>query len=373
MVSLAAAAMTMVGAGAAAAADEAAAAAIRRAVQSATLPLMATEVLPLADTLMARKLLQELGTPRGFGDEWNPSVAEWKEAEALLVASPRAARKPKATGSRPPWPDCLEALPADELQRLAKATASPLWVAALREADYLQARLTLSMLDNRDESAAAERAEAARRVAAAAPPQRARSEESATVQLYDAAGKGKGAGCLVESGMIDVIARHGLRHQYELPRDLAKPYLDRFEARNRQLRVAWLVNSILAGNRPRVEELLAAGVELDAVAPTGKGRGTTPLYAASEQGPDSLAMTKLLIDRGADVNARNRNGETPLFAAACTRNVDVMELLLEKGADPNAKNNRGHDPSWILGRESAEYRLLTSAQAAAKGASPRPW
>jgi hypothetical protein len=46
----------------------------------------------------------------------------------------------------------------------------------------------------------------------------------------------------------------------------------------------------------------------------------------------------LLIERGADVNAKDKDGRTPLHSAAFYGHVEVVRLLLEHGADPNIKN-----------------------------------
>jgi ankyrin repeat protein len=49
-----------------------------------------------------------------------------------------------------------------------------------------------------------------------------------------------------------------------------------------------------------------------------------------------LEKVKLLVERGADVNARAATGITPLMAAAqYSGNVEVIRLLLKKGARPN--------------------------------------
>jgi len=50
---------------------------------------------------------------------------------------------------------------------------------------------------------------------------------------------------------------------------------------------------------------------------------------------------KILLDRGAHVNARNRNGETPLMVAAGLLYPDAVRLLIARGADVTAENSRG--------------------------------
>ena len=75
--------------------------------------------------------------------------------------------------------------------------------------------------------------------------------------------------------------------------------------------------------------------------------GVTPLYLAAEvRCADTVTM---LIDKGANVNARTERGETPLLAVVTIdRRFDVNEadvlkvvtLLVDKGADVFACNTR---------------------------------
>ncbi len=59
-------------------------------------------------------------------------------------------------------------------------------------------------------------------------------------------------------------------------------------------------------------------------------------------GANDPAKAKLLIGQGADVNARTQAGRTPLMVAAtCDGCVETVRLLLAKGADVNAKDARG--------------------------------
>jgi ankyrin repeat protein len=84
--------------------------------------------------------------------------------------------------------------------------------------------------------------------------------------------------------------------------------------------------------------------------------GATALHWAV---PD-LAKVRLLVAKGANVNARSSNaGRTPLLVAASySRSVDVLRLLLQKGADLKAKDKNG---VHALGR-AVEFSDLESVR-----------
>jgi ankyrin len=52
----------------------------------------------------------------------------------------------------------------------------------------------------------------------------------------------------------------------------------------------------------------------------------------------------LLIERGAPVDAPNRDRVTPLHQAVRARNLAVAEVLLDRGANPNSADKRGSTP-----------------------------
>src|SRR5262249_23205210 len=62
-------------------------------------------------------------------------------------------------------------------------------------------------------------------------------------------------------------------------------------------------------------------------------QAVTPLHSAL--GGRSTAAAQLLVDHGADLNARDGAGNTPLHSAAFTNNLEMVKLLLARGAVRN--------------------------------------
>ena len=55
-------------------------------------------------------------------------------------------------------------------------------------------------------------------------------------------------------------------------------------------------------------------------------------------------IVKLLIDHGANVNAKSSAGNTALTYACCGGYEDVVKILLDAGADVEHQNENGHTP-----------------------------
>ena len=96
-----------------------------------------------------------------------------------------------------------------------------------------------------------------------------------------------------------------------------------------------LSQQILSGNKKVVEQILKAGVDVDAI----DEYGYTPLIECAIA--DNLEIAKLVLTHGANPNGKDVIGGTALHWAVENANMTLVQLLLNKGADPNASNNNG--------------------------------
>ena len=102
-----------------------------------------------------------------------------------------------------------------------------------------------------------------------------------------------------------------------------------------------LHESVRNSRKEIVELLIAEGVNVNA----RDGSGETALYQAAHRG--YLKLCKLLINNGADLNISTfkiRMEHSPLYIAIRNRHADVAELLITSGADVNKKNKFGESP-----------------------------
>jgi ankyrin repeat protein len=99
--------------------------------------------------------------------------------------------------------------------------------------------------------------------------------------------------------------------------------------------------------------LLASGA--DVLAPSRNAMRVTALHSAVADGGSS-ENALALIAAGADPNAKQRHGWTPLHAAAQTGDRTVVEALLEAGADPAITNDDGKTAA-MLARASGHAEI----------------
>ena len=87
-------------------------------------------------------------------------------------------------------------------------------------------------------------------------------------------------------------------------------------------------------DRPKI--LLGAGALPD----KGTNEGVCPIHAAAMNGNEH--MVDVLIKHGADINCRDKYGETALIIAARKGMNNVVSELTEKGADVTCTDQNEH-------------------------------
>jgi ankyrin repeat protein len=94
-------------------------------------------------------------------------------------------------------------------------------------------------------------------------------------------------------------------------------------------------------------------------------RGITPLMISALTG--SPASMKLLIERGADVNAKNAFDSTALMWSVT--DLEKVKMLVEQGANVNATSKQGNTPLLLAARSDRSASIVKYL--IAKGANPK--
>ncbi len=120
-----------------------------------------------------------------------------------------------------------------------------------------------------------------------------------------------------------------------------------------------LIEAIMSNQAKQVEEAIKSGANVNAL----NQNGETPIMIASEKGVS--AIVKLLIDARADVNVKRKNGVTALMMASDRGHTEAARLLIEAKADLNAEASNGNTALfWASIRGHAETVKLLLASGA---------
>jgi ankyrin repeat protein len=87
----------------------------------------------------------------------------------------------------------------------------------------------------------------------------------------------------------------------------------------------------------RARLLVARGADVNA---RSTNLGRTPLLIAAGM-PGSVETLRFLLEKGADLRAKDRGGEHALGFAARSADIDVVRFLVERGIDVNAPGGGG--------------------------------
>ncbi|KAK9154013.1 hypothetical protein Sjap_001493 [Stephania japonica] len=168
--------------------------------------------------------------------------------------------------------------------------------------------------------------------------------------------------CCDPDNMIGLLLEAGLKTdssvRVKLNDKMSAPIDSRLESKG------WTAIHVAAAH-DQVEELSRLIKELADLETDGSGLATldcrdkdgrTPLHLSASRG--NLKCAKMLIEAGADKNAKSFDGRTALYRAAAGRDTKMAALLMEMGADPtNTVDTTGRTPLEIA-QEKGNVKVI---------------
>lgn len=117
-----------------------------------------------------------------------------------------------------------------------------------------------------------------------------------------------------------------------------------------------LCRACMDDNHDEMRRLLAAGADPEKVAISRHGVESALMIA------DSVVEARILVESGANVNFVGAEGKTPLMGYLLHR-PDAVKYLLSHGANPNARDHKGNTPLHHCTYNAESARLLIEAGA----------
>ena len=113
---------------------------------------------------------------------------------------------------------------------------------------------------------------------------------------------------------------------------------------------AWAVKT---GDLPNVQKFVTKGISVNVTDETVNKR--TPLHWASDYG--QVDVLNFLVSKGANIEAKDAFGITPLLAAVYEGHDNAVRFLVSKGANKNVKGPDGMTPLEAAEKESIRVIL----------------
>lgn len=114
-------------------------------------------------------------------------------------------------------------------------------------------------------------------------------------------------------------------------------------------------HAVLSKNKTIIDLLLKKGSDVNI---QNSVTNQTALHCAAQEG--YLDIVGKLLDSMADSNAKDHEGNTPIFYAAYSGHEDVISLLLQRGAHVNIKSKYGCTPLHIASLTNANVNAITT-------------
>ena len=109
------------------------------------------------------------------------------------------------------------------------------------------------------------------------------------------------------------------------------------------------------GNIRAIQAFHKQGVDLNAK--DENGSWNTPIHVAAQR-PNNLEAIKILVVLGADVNAKNKLGWTPVHSVAQNAELEMLQFLKKSGANTNVETYTGQITPFELARRRKDHKTF---------------
>ena len=115
--------------------------------------------------------------------------------------------------------------------------------------------------------------------------------------------------------------------------------------------------------QPKHLQCVAKLIELGANVNAKDMLGATPLFfcVMKSRNPATMKIAKFLLDNGAEVNTTNRLGETALLQPVMMKRFDCVDFLMRNGADASIRDNEGGCCADMSGMDDETKEHLTAS------------